>query len=426
MSEQLIKDIPSIKNTLDQIKAMKALKAAYPLFKPLLQSLGIATSDMEKAFAQADDLAGMAEELSELPDKFNALFGPRGWIIYDHLNIEVVRAAIAKAEAGDIDGAEQDLVESYTQEDINRKLLWMSGIRAFRPRMRLARKALEDYQEERYHACIPVTLALVDGLVNEINKGQGGFFKQGIDLTAWDSLSAHSQGLVKLAETFSKIRARDNTEPLTMPYRNGILHGMDLIYDNKMVAAKSWALLFAVRDWALKAEQGRLGPPPPQPQKSFIQVVTEYQEVQDDKKKIDAWKPRTIVVGTDIAVTGEPSVYDEGTPERALVDFLHYWKRNNYGYMAHLSAKKYEDLRKLPGKVREHYKEKKLISFELMEVNDEAAAISVISTKLIYEQDGVVREQIMGFRLLNEDTQGDPVYRGKIGSSWTILNWRLL
>lgn len=45
-------------------------------------------------------------------------------------------------------------------------------------------------------------------------------------------------------------------QQIDMPYRHGIMHGMDLGYDNKIVAAKTWATLFSLRDWAIKVEKG--------------------------------------------------------------------------------------------------------------------------------------------------------------------------
>lgn len=51
----------------------------------------------------------------------------------------------------------------------------MKGIRAFHPRVGLAQKALIDYEEERYHACVPVVLSLLDGLVNDLQEKRRGF-----------------------------------------------------------------------------------------------------------------------------------------------------------------------------------------------------------------------------------------------------------
>jgi hypothetical protein len=55
-------------------------------------------------------------------------------------------------------------------------------------------KALVDYEQERYHACVPVVLALLDGLVNELYEKRRGFFAEGVDLTH-GFYSAHSRGL---------------------------------------------------------------------------------------------------------------------------------------------------------------------------------------------------------------------------------------
>ena len=62
----------------------------------------------------------------------------------------------------------------------------MKGVEDYRPRYDLAEKAKEDYLAGRYHACVPVVLTIIDGIVNDIE--QKGFFAQGVDLTAWDSI----------------------------------------------------------------------------------------------------------------------------------------------------------------------------------------------------------------------------------------------
>ena len=93
------------------------------------------------------ELERMAEELAAVPDRFNDLFAERGWIIYDMMNVEIAKAAIAKAEGGDIDGAEADLVDYYNAETLEWNLQTMYGVSAFHPRMPLAQKDLTDYSE---------------------------------------------------------------------------------------------------------------------------------------------------------------------------------------------------------------------------------------------------------------------------------------
>ncbi len=206
MNDPLIRDIPSIKKNLELVKSLKAWKALMPLVKPLFRLLGVETGQMEDALADISELGRMAEELALVPDRFNDLFSSRGWIVYEIMSLEIAKKAIEKAESGEIDDAEADLVDYYNPETVGWKLMMMNGVRAFHSRMHLADKALIDYREERYHACVPVVLALMDGMVNELQEKRRGFFAEETNLEAWDSIAAHSKGLEVLARLFRKSR----------------------------------------------------------------------------------------------------------------------------------------------------------------------------------------------------------------------------
>jgi hypothetical protein len=113
MQEPLIRDIPTIKKNLELVRGMKSLKAIMPLLKPALRLLDLNVEEISDALSQVPELERMAEELAAVPDRFNDLFAERGWIIYDMMNVEIAKAVIAKAEGGDIDGAEAGLVDYY-------------------------------------------------------------------------------------------------------------------------------------------------------------------------------------------------------------------------------------------------------------------------------------------------------------------------
>lgn len=55
-----------------------------------------------------------ADKLTLLPDRFNDAFGYRGWIISGAMNFELATACVVKAEGGDVDGAEPDLIDTMT------------------------------------------------------------------------------------------------------------------------------------------------------------------------------------------------------------------------------------------------------------------------------------------------------------------------
>jgi|GEM_PF-5508124 len=220
----------------------KSFKTVFPALKPFLRLVGVDTSSIEDALERVDELAEQIDEMGMIPDRFNDLFGPRGWIIYELMNLEVAKDAIEKAEAGDLEGAEDVLLDYFNVDTVKWQLRTMYAVEAFRPRMDLAEKALLDYEKGRYHACTPVVLAQIDGLVSELHDEQRGFFSDAADLEAWDSLAAHSKGLNQLSAIFRKGRRKTTTEPIDIPYRHGIMHGRDLGYDNKIVACKTWQL----------------------------------------------------------------------------------------------------------------------------------------------------------------------------------------
>lgn len=427
MSDSLIRDIPRIKKALEDAKNIKALKNISPFMLPVLRLFGIDTTQIKDALADVEDIDLLIEDLAAIPDRFNDLFASRGWIIYDLMNLEIAKAAIMKAEAGDIDGAESDLVNYYDSKTIEWKLLTMMGVEAFRPRMPLAEKALVDYQEERYHACVPVVLTLLDGLVNELHEKRRGFFAEEVDLKAWDSIAAHEKGLNALAKIFQTGRYKTTSETITIPYRNGILHGMDLGYDNRIVAAKCWAALFAVRDWAIRVEQGMLKAPPDEPKTTWSDLLQQIRENAEDRVRLDAWRPRTLIIGEDVPKTGDPAMFAGDSPEQKLAEFLSYWKARNYGRMAQqLPSMFVGSVRKFAGQVREIYGSRTLESFEFQEIKDEAPAITNIEVKLWYKEDGNLVERTVTVRLISEDAKGNPAVRGKPNSIWRIVNWGLV
>lgn len=430
-NDTLIQDIPSIKSLLRQCEEIKAIKKDLPKMLLIFKLAESEVSQIEKEIEMAEGQCRTAKELAVIFDKFNDLFSDNGWIAYWHMDINAIRDAVQKADSGDITGAEVDLIRHYNAERVRFELRRTKRLEAFRARRSIAMKALEDYENKRYHACIPVVLALLDGMINEtyykVHQKRYGFFANEIDLIAWDSVAAHSKGLNKLAKTFQRGRYKTTTEPISIPYRNGILHGMDLGYDNEAVAAKTWAALFAASEWASHAEQGSLTAPSEiqkTPMESIVEALQQYNTTEEERARIAAWKPRTLKPGLDILSTGDPNVYEKGTPENAIAEFFYYWKAQKPGLMAkHVPRKLGESFNVLAGRVRSIIDEKNLHSFEIEGVCDTAPARTVLKVKVIYEVQGRIKERPIEFFLINYDSSGKSAIRGTFGSNWYILNW---
>jgi len=417
-----IAENPSITKLQREVEGAKQLLK----LRPLLRLFGVR---FDPGLAgKVNELDRSLKDFAGLPDRFNDLFADRGWIAYEMLKTDLIRQAVELGEAGDLDAAEQLLVEHFDRDTIEWGIKFMWAAEAFRSRERLARLALEDYLEERYHACVPVLLMIIDGFVNDVSRSKG-FFAEGTDLTAWDSIAAHDRGLQTLAALWRQARKKTTTDPTSVPYRHGILHGRDLGYDNRLVAAKLWAALFALREWAVAVRDNRVEEPPPEPQPTLRESLEKYRRVQEQKAQIEAWEPRTEEQLAAIPRSGNPDEYEEGSPERALAELMHLWSRKNYGHLARLlhlpleGPPKERKVGPIARDLRQLLDGKSLLSFEISELEDAAPAITTAQVIVRYELDEEIAVKTLDLRLLYLDEKGGPLVRSHNGGSWTVLNF---
>jgi hypothetical protein len=325
--------------------------------------------------------------------------------MYEMMNDAVAEAAIQKAMSDDIDGAEKDLADYYTEDTIRFNINRMKDVEAFQPRWFLAQKALNDYLEGRYYACIHVIQSVLDGMVNEIYlKAYGhrrGFYANDADLIACDSISAHTKGLSLLTKTLGRSRNKTRTEEIFIPYRHGIVHGTDLNYDNKIVAAKIWAALFSARSWAMKAEKGELNALPST--KKFPIYIAPKRE------------PRVILLGLETPINGLPEKYTEGTPERRLTEYLTYWVNNRFDKMIDYIPLNHANGHQVtPGEMRRAYNQERLLSWEYRQIKDTADARTEIKVMLRFKEVGKGSRESTEhvFFMINMHPNG-----------WIVYNW---
>ena len=163
--------------------------------------------------------------------------------------------------------AEQRLIEYYkTVERIEVPLGRLHRFDAMRPRIPLLVKALRDYEAGRYYSTVLVLLSVMDGFVNDLDAAnrQGLHARPEEDMVAWDSVAGHHLGLSHAHQSFIKGFYKTDTTEVTELFRNGIMHGTLVNFDNDVVATKAWNRLFAVADWA-DARQRRARPVEPTP-----------------------------------------------------------------------------------------------------------------------------------------------------------------
>ena len=414
MSDSKISDNLQYKALADQMRGIGCLSTCFPF---------LFTKEQRKKIKQMRAEFG---EMRKLPDQFNSLFLERGWVCYDSMNAELLKRCVTLGQNGDIEKAEQELI-SYYQGDIRYLVFPLRNVLGFKERYELLDKALEDYRYGRFHACVPIFLMIIDGTVNQVLKRNQGLFAEGVDLVLYDSMVGHESGLASLIKIMSATRKKTNVEGVTIPYRNGILHGMDINYDNVYVATKALAVLFAVAEWVrhYHDESHRKpievgNPSLTEVYQSYIESSNMMKKIEEEKNLLEKWRPRDFT-NVDFA----SYVPEQGSPEYILCKFLDLYSKSNYGKMASmLTGFKQISVGKMAGTIRSWLKDIKCNRFQITSISDKAAAVSEIYVTIFVQVYGTEKQIDVNARLLYQadNVSCKPLVRGEFGGEWFILD----
>ena len=249
-----IRDQHKYKKLEVELKNLKSLRYV----KPFLSLFGSKGRNAAKAIGDSlekvPELEAELDKLRNMPDRFNAVFRDLGWIASDDMNIDAMEEAVSIAINEGIENAETFLVKHYNDGVIDRWLKIFCLHPYMESRKKLLELALDDHNAGRFHASVPVVLSQIDGITYDL--ANQTFYRKDRDkaehLTATETIVGDPDGLATLAEIVSIDRRITSDGPINIPYRHGILHGRDIGYDNLVVSTKSFAILLALRTWALQ------------------------------------------------------------------------------------------------------------------------------------------------------------------------------
>jgi hypothetical protein len=327
------------------------------------------------------------EMILSIHDEFNNIFATHGWIAHDMLNVEAACKAMAAAKQGEWKQADELLAESYTPFAVRLYVKRMSDLNCFKDRMQLALRVVEDYEAQRYHACVPVALALIDGMGQQLVGS--GFFRKGAQMDdVSDSFLEIGPGFSKLIKTFCSSRKKTVTEEVNIPYRHGILHGIDLCYGNKIVAAKALAALVAAGCYARKVEKPLIEKDVP----GILKTLRDYSEARKKTNELkqysQKWQPRS---AGEIETIITQSRFSPGTSEYTVVELLTSWQNKRFGPMAEMTMDIFKNSTQfLAGKIKKNLGPPPS-AFSLKEIDDCAPASSWVSAVLQWD-DGSCEE----------------------------------
>lgn len=408
-----IADNPSFKKFEDKIKGLESLSRFMPW---------LIDKEQKRKLKQIND---EVEELRSLPDRYNSLYTERGWVCFGNMNHELIRRCVTLGENGNLEKGEQELID-YFHGDIRHLVLPLRNTPGFKERYDLLQKALDDFANNRYHACVPVFLMIIDGAVNQVMKKNQGLFAQNADLTLHDSIIGHKNGLSALIGLMSRARKKTTVAPVYIPYRNGIMHGMDVGYDNIYVATKALSTLFAVAEWIKQFCEGKQKASEQEKPKSLKEILADLKSQGEKAKHLkheremqNEWKPR------DFSHT-DFSVYKpiEGTPEYRIARFMELLKNANYGKMAEMTIDySGKPMGTMAGKIRSRLKDIKCIDYTILDITDNSPAISEILLSVTLSNGNGTKQTEIKSRLIyqTDRTHSKPLVRGEQGGEWYII-----
>ena len=354
-----------------------------------------------------------------LPDQFNELFSKDGWICYGGLNAKTLEQTVRLGHEKRFKEAHQLLIDSIDEIAIDLILLRCECRKHFDLRIPLLQLLKNDYLEERYHACIPLLLALIDGLANDIS-AHVGFFAGKTDLELFDSITSHESGLPFLQKIMNKPRKTTTSEKITIPYRNGILHGRDLNFNNKEIASKCWWALACLLEWADEKKLNKQ----PKEQISFWNTVKASNEINEYSKRIDKWERRPIET-ENYWQAQTLETLGSASPEYCLLNFLENWKNKRWGlmnkFLVHSINNEFSTIERL----KEDYSSIQLNNYSIIASIDDTPAISFITIHINYIKHQQIFTNSLRVQMNFLDKNGDLLLRNEENGQWYILQLSL-
>ena len=350
---------------------------SYQKMQEDLQAASIVT--LFVARKQRSAIKGIKRDLEHLASTVDAFYdrlGNRNWVFNDRLPLDRIAGILKATDSAEL--AEVELIALYLDGDNLAR--WCLGFRAFEPlraREEMIVRAREEYELDHFDTCTHLLISVMDGFVNDLHPGKrrGLHARESGEMVAWDSVVGHHLGLSHALGPFLKSIKKRRDEEVHDVYRNGIVHGSVVNYNNVVVATKAWNLLFAVVDWA-RAE--RNAEAPVEEQRTWREILERLAHNRDTRAALDGWS--SVSYGLD----------DEGFADldafKRTVAFFVAWRDRNYGELTKFDNKVLIQNRSLgerAGEMRELFDAFELKDWSVVTISNSAPAVWTVRGEAI-------------------------------------------
>ena len=362
---------------------------------------------------------------------FRTRFVPLGWATHDAMSsdlmIEVVRMNAKDAQI------------RLTDHFIDPDHLQFLGYRFQRDHFKAW---APQYEAARSHllrgdvlSAVPLILMVTDGIAQRwLNMSPYSGATEG---EVFDTLTSEAGGLADTFKVHGARRAKKmQTDPIDVPFRNGILHGNDVAYDDPIVAAKAVNALAATLDYvdAVRSEGERIqAARDEQTLPRWTDISQTLKRTQDLREATRAWRARPTVVDTVLYDSdGEPDRFDLSAPEGAAAAYLADLVARRYGKLAPRTVNfAGYSVGKVAGQMARDMKDITLVSWSIDGVEDTASAAAWVTAKIEGEFAERLKRDEFRIRMIFQSHDNKPLTRGMDGGIWMVMPalitdlWRL-
>lgn len=387
--------------------------------RPVAKLLGVFDKNAKAQFQEVERQLEIIKNMMINRDLFAQIYSPLGWVNYDRFSTDIV----AKVLDMNLEDGEIELTSYHLNPDNLRFLGYRFCTRHFNPWEAMYERAVERAGAEDYLSAIPLVLSIIDGICTT-STGKHPF-SGGADTPVFDSQTSGPGGLSEGLAILGSTRRKLDTELICMPFRHGIVHGLNPNYGSSIVAGKAFNLLWATvdyfdrrRDEAQRLEKATEEQKPV----DLRELGKSMQRNAEIKDALNRWKARPVVSNIILATSDDMANLPSGSPEAFAAEYLSWLMTKNYGEL----AKGTVDYPNRPigfraGRLRNELKGISLIHWSITGIEDTSSAISQVTVKL----EGAIDEQVCNIeclmRLMFADESYDLVPRGLSGGVWSVM-----
>ena len=383
----------------------------------LISWFGIGGDRLKNLAREFKDIEAQVDSLVRLVGSFHDSFSEPGWLFSDSTIVETAENALDAYMKGNSEEAEILLASAFDGDRLNFVIMQMCRLDEFRGRGAQLREASALTKEGRYLAATPLLLIIADGVgADAFGKS---IFADGVNLEELNSFAGQPDALPELIRKICGTRRKTSSSDIRFPYRNGIIHGRDLGYGNRLVNAKCWSLLGNIADVIRARKAGQALKSESKP--SFREARTSYAQNKRFNQRINEWVPRPAVEERVRVSEMAVSPIGTGEPDSAIVNFLQAWKAGNYGRMAEMTQ--YYDempINQRAGEIRQAMEGLTLTEAMITRIEDIAPAVTEITVGLEFRSDDQEFTNGFVFRMICQDEAGGVAIHGDEGARWLI------